>query len=430
MLSHILILLALIMTNGLFAMAEIAVVSARPTRLRQMADRGSRGARVAIELAESPGRFLATIQIGITLVGIGAGAFGEATLAGQIEPSLAGLPVIGAYSRTAAAVIVVMAITYVTLVIGELSPKGLALRYSESIAASLARPMRTLSVIAAPAVWLLDRSEQLVTAPFRSEESEEDEINRDEIGMLMTEWAEAGILNEAELELADGLLELGDRPIESLLKPRPDVEWLEASMTADEIRAALEATHYSVLPVAERTMDRVIGTVTARELLLMLMRGEEPDLRRHAQPPLFIPSRASALELLEAFGDRPSHMAIVLDEHGVPEGIVTLTDVLQVITGTLAPLSEEYVERVRQLSACEWMVDAMISLDEFEERTGIEVPHADRAHFQTVAGLVLNLLEDMPQEGDVVRFGDALLRVEAMVGRRIDRVTVARTEAE
>ena len=424
MLAHILILLALIMTNGLFAMAEIAVVSSRPTRLRQMAERGSRGAQVALELADSPGRFLATIQIGITLVGIGAGAFGEATLAGELEPSLAGLPVIGAYSRTAAAAIVVMAITYVTLVIGELSPKGLALRYSESIAATLARPMRTLSIIAAPAVWLLDRSEQLVTAPFRGEESEEEEINRDEIAMLMTEWAEAGILNEAELELADGLLELGDRPIESILKPRPDVVWLEADMTAERMREALEATRYSVLPVAERTMDRVIGTVTARELLLTLLRGEELDLRRHVEPPLFISSRASALELLEAFGDRPSHVAIALDEHGVPEGIVTLTDVLQVITGTLAPLSEEYVKRVRHVAEREWVVDAMIPLDEFEERTGIDVPQEDRGHFHTVAGLVLNLLEDIPEEGAVVSYGNALLRVDRVEGRRIDTVTV------
>lgn len=424
MLTHILILLALIMTNGLFAMAEIAVVSARPTRLRQMADRGSRGARVALELAESPGRFLATIQIGITLVGIGAGAFGEATLAGELEPSLAGLPVIGAYSRTAAAAIVVMAITYVTLVIGELSPKGLALRYSESIAATLARPMRTLSIIAAPAVWLLDRSEQLVTAPFRGEESEEEEINRDEIAMLMTEWAEAGILNEAELELADGLLELGDRPIESLLKPRPDVVWLDVTMSAKQVLKTLEETHYSVLPVAEGSFDRVIGSISARDLLLALLRGEEPNLRRMATTPVFISSNASALELLQAFGDRPSHLAVALDEHGVPEGIVTLTDVLQVITGPLAPLSAEYSQRVRQVAEREWVVDAMVPLEEFEERTGIDVPQEDRGHFHTVAGLVLNLLEDIPEEGAVVSYGNALLRVDRVEGRRIDTVTV------
>jgi putative hemolysin len=427
MIAHILILLALILANGVFAMAEIAVVSARPTRLRQMADRGSTGARMALDLAESPGRFLATIQIGITMVGVGAGAFGEATLARQLEPSLTELPVLGAHSHTAAAAIVVLAITYVTLVIGELAPKNLALHYSEGISATVAPLMRGLSVLASPAVWLLNRSEQLVVAPFtRGDEPEE--INRDEIGMLMDQWSDAGILNEAERELADGLLELGDRPIESILKPRPDVYWLDANMDAGQVREALVETHYSVLPVVEGSFDRVIGTVTARDLLVALLQGEEPDLRERAQNPVFISSEASALELLEAFGGCHTHMAIALDEHGVPEGVATFTDLMQVIMGTLAPLSDEYCRRVQEVEAEQWVVDAMVSLDEFEERLGIEIPPEDRAHFQTVAGLVLNLLGELPDEGHSVRYRDLTLRVDRMEGRRIDRVTVTRED--
>ena len=204
MLPYILILFALIIANGIFAMAEIAVVSARPTRLRQMAEGGNRGARVAMDLGSDPGRFLATIQIGITLVGVGAGAFGEATLTGHLEPSLQG--VFGAHSRTAAAAIVVIGITYVTLVIGELAPKNLALAYSESIASALSRPMKLLSIVAAPAVWLLNQSERLVTAPLRTTQADSEEINRDEIMMLMDEWSQAGVLNSAERELAEGLL--------------------------------------------------------------------------------------------------------------------------------------------------------------------------------------------------------------------------------
>ncbi len=427
MIAHILILLALIIANGVFAMAEIAVVSSRPTRLRQMAEAGSKGARVALDLAESPGRFLATIQIGITMVGVVAGAFGEATLSREIEPMLRDLPLIGAHSHTAAAGIVVLSITYVTLIIGELAPKNLALHFSESISAIIAPIMKGLSIIASPAVWLLNRSERIVTAPFTGGETAE-EINREEIGMLMDQWSDAGVLNETERELAEGLLELGDRPIESILKPRPDVFSLDVSMSTEELREALETSHYSVLPVVEGSMDRVIGTVTARDLLVSLLNDEEPDLRERAEPPAFISSDASALELLEAFGECHTHMAIALDEHGVPEGVVTFTDFMQVLMGTLAPLSDEYCRRLQQMEGQGWVVDAMISLDEFEERMGIEIPPEDRAHFQTVAGLVLNLLGELPAEGDVARYQDFALRVDRMEGRRIDRVTVTRVE--
>ncbi len=426
MIAHVLILFALICANGLFAMAEIAVVSARTTRLQQMADAGSTGARIAIDLSNSPGRFLATIQIGITMVGVVAGAFGEATLSRKLEPVLSDLPVLGSHSHTAAGAIVVLCITYVTLIIGELAPKNLALHYSEGISATVAPLMKALSVIASPAVWLLNRSEQIVTAPFTRKDSKE--INRDEIGMLMREWSEAGILNEAELELADGLLELGDRPIVSILTPRPDVYWLDADMSAEELRQALEQMHYTVLPVAEGSMERVIGTVSARELLVALLAGEEPNLRERAAEPVYISADASALELLEAFGDRHTHMAIALDEHGVPEGVVTLTDMMQVILGPLAPLSDAYSRRVRHVEPERWVVDAMVSLDEFEERLGIEIPEEDRAHFQTVAGLVLNLLGEMPQEGESVRYHDLRLHVDRVEDRRIDRVSVTRGE--
>ena len=426
MLPYTLILFALIVANGIFAMAEIAVVSARPTRLRQMAESGNTGARAALDLSGNPGRFLATIQIGITLVGVGAGAFGEATLTQHLEPSLRG--VFGASSRTAAAAVVVIGITYFTLVIGELAPKNLGLRYSEGIASALSRPMKLLSILAAPAVWLLNQSERLVTAPLRSTQPSSEEINRDEIMMLMDEWSQAGVLNSAERELAEGLLELGDRPIESILKPRPDVKWLDLRATPEELRRTLEETHYSVLPVADGSLDRVIGTVAARDLLVALLKGEEPGLRERAEAPTFITSRASALELLNALGDSQTHMAIALDEHGVPEGIVTLTDMMQVIVGPLAPLSADYAARVRQTGPGTWTVDAMVPLDEFELRAGIEIPHKDRAHFQTIAGLILNLLETLPDEGDSVRYRNLILHVDRIEGRRIDRVTVTRTE--
>lgn len=428
MTAYVLILLALILANGVFAMAEIALVSARRSRLQQMAAEGSTGARIALDLSSAPGRFLATVQINVTLIGIVMGAFGEATIARELQPMLVDLPVLGAHSALAAAVIVIIPITFVTLVIGELAPKNLGLSYSEKIAAVLSPPMKALSTIAAPVVWLLDRSERLVTGPLRKARPSVDEVNRDEIAILLDQWSEAGVLNPTERELAEGLMELEDRRVGSMLKPRPDVYWLDIGMDAEALRNAVREAHYSVLPVAEGSLDRVLGTVNARDLLLALVEGAEPDLRELMEEPVFIPSWASALNLLEAFGDRHTHMAIVMDEHGVPEGIVTLTDMMQVIVGPLAPLSEEYSTRMRTVAPRRWVVDAMISLHEFEERIGMEIPPDDRAHFQTVAGLVLKLMGEIPAEGDSVRYRDLTIHVDRMEEQRIDQVTVTRGE--
>ena len=430
MTAYVLILLALILANGVFAMSEIALVSARRTRLQQMADAGAFGARIALDLAASPGRFLATIQINVTLIGIVTGALGGATLAREVEPSLTDLPVIGAHSATAAMVIVIAVITYVTLVVGELAPKRLGLRYSETVAAVISPLMKMLSVLAAPAVWLLNRSENLLTAPLRSSRPSSEEVNREEIALLMDQWSDAGVLTATERELAEGLMELGERTVESMLKPRPDVRWIDIEMDDEALKETVLSTDYSVLPVAAGSLDRVVGSVDTRDLLLALVRGEPLDLREQMEQPLLIPSSASALNLIEAFGDRHTQMAIAIDEHGVPEGIITLTDMMQAMVGPLAPLSKEYSSRLQRVEAERWEVDAMISLDEFQERLGMEIPPDDRAHFQTVAGLVLNILGDIPEEGDAVRYRDITLHVDRMDGPRIDQVTVTRDSDE
>lgn len=427
MIAYVLILLALILANGLFAMSEIAMVSARHSRLRQMADEGSIGASVALDLASTPGRFLATIQIGITMVGVVAGAFGEATLAREIEPALANLSLVEPHSSILATAIVVIAVTYATLVIGELAPKNLALRYSEGIAATVAPLMRIVAIVATPAVWLLDRSERVVTAPFhRSRETSQ--INRGEIAILMDQWYDEGVLETTERELVEGLFELGERPIESMLKPRPDVQWLDMAMEPEQLAEAVRQSMYSVLPVAEGSFDTVVGTVNVRNLLISLLEGEELDLREHLEEPLFVPSCSTALKLMESFGERHTHMAVAVDDHGVPEGIVTLTDLMQVIVGPLASLSEDYSRRLRRIEPQRWVVDAMISLHEFEERLGIEVDPDERAHFRTVAGLILNLSEDIPSEGDTLTYRGLKIHVDRMDGQRIDQITVTRED--
>ena len=426
--GEIAVLLALITANGLFAMAEIAVVSARPTRLRQMAEAGSRGGRAALALSESPGTFLATIQIGITFVGIVSGAYGEATLARHLEPAVESLPVIGAHPETVAGGLVVLGITYLTLVLGELAPKSLALTRSESIAVLVAPPMRVLGRLSAPAVWLLSRSANAVTWLVLRGRQVEETVSR-EIDMMLEDWSEQGVLEEAETELAQGLLDLAERTVESIMTHRSDVVWLDVGTDGAQLRSVVTARRYATVPVAEGTLDRPIGAVRARDLLAALLTGEPIDLRALARPLPSVPERMSALGLLQSLEDSQTHMALVIDDYGEVAGIATLTDVMQVIVGPTGALSPKFQRQVVRLDVDTWSIDATMPIDEFEERWDVEVADDDRRGYQTVAGLLLNILGGLPDEGEEVTYGNLRLRVQEIEGQRIVRVQVHRTHA-
>lgn len=425
MYGEIAIILALIMANGLFAMAEIAMVSARPTRLRQMAEAGSAGAGAALCLSENPGPFLATIQIGITLVGVVSGAYGEAKLAQYLKAPLASMPVVGAHYEIAADIIVVLAITYLTLVFGELTPKALALTHAETIAARLALPMQVLGRVTAPAVWVLNQSAGAVSRILGGRRVAE-AVSREEIKMTLTQWSDEGVLDTTEADLAAGLLELAERPVESIMTHRSEVVWLDADADVTDLRATITAHRYVTFPVAEGSLRRPLGAVRAPDLLAALLAGDTPDLRALVRPMPSVPEHVTILGLLQVIAESPTHMALVIGDYGEVVGIVTLTDAMQVVLGPIGALSPEFARRVVPCGADAWSVDATMPIEEFEKRWKVEVPEEERGGYLTVAGLLLHLLGRLPEEDEEVTWGRLHLTVQEVQDRRIARVLVRR----
>ena len=424
--TQIIIVLLLIVVNGLFAMSEIAIISARKARLRQKADEGDHKARAALELAETPNRFLSTAQIGITLIGILAGAFGGATLAEELGAYLGRIPPLKPYGEVIGLVIVVLATTYLSLVIGELVPKRLALNNPERIAAAIAAPMRALSVIAYPAVRLLSLSTELVLRILGIRPSAEPPITEEEINVLLEQGTEAGIFQEAEQDMVESVLLLDERRAAGLMTPRPEVVWLDIDDPPDEIRRKMIASPYSRFPVCRGSLDDVLGEVEARDLLARNLCGESFDLKSLLQKPLYVPETMPALKVLEAFKKSGTQMALVIDEYGSIQGLVTLKDILEAIVGDI-PSAEELAEpQVVQREDGSWLLDGMLPVEEFREILGIgELPGEEQGLYQTIAGFVMTQLGRIPSAAEHFEWGGLRFEVMDMDGNRVDKVLVA-----
>ncbi|MEA3403495.1 MAG: hemolysin family protein [Armatimonadota bacterium] len=424
-LTEILILLALIVANGIFAMSEIALVSARETRLSQLADRGSRGAQAALDLMESPERFLATIQIGISLIAIASGAYGKATLSERLEPVLADVPALAAHSDGFAAAIVVLGITYLSLVVGELAPKELGLGFSEALAAVVGLPMKALSIIAAPAVAFLNASTTGFLRLFGIRASDGETVTRSELRLLIEDWAEEGVISDTEEEMGRRLLALVERDALSVGTPRPRIRWLDANASQEEIAATVLETGYDMLPVCDGTLERPLGVVRSNEVLTPLVSGAEYDIRDAMQEPLFVPASSSALSLLEAFQEGRPEMALLVDDYGDIEGLATPLDLVQAVLGSLAELGSPAGAQMSRRDDGTWLVDGMTPLEEFEATFEVEAPPEIKRSYSTVAGLLIGLLKRFPTTGSRVRCGSLELEVMDMDGRRIDKVLVS-----
>jgi putative hemolysin len=428
---EIIIVLLLILVNGLFAMAEMALVSSRRARLKHAADQGDKGAKSALALAESPSRFLSTVQIGITLIGVLAGAFGGATISEGVAEWLVQFPRLAAYAEPISIGTVVVAITVLSLILGELVPKRLALSRPESISRVLARPMTLLSQIAAPAVYLLSLATELVLKliPFRH--SSEPAVTDEEIKLLMQQGTDAGHFHPGEKNIVDMALRLGDRRISAMMTPRTQVEWLDLSDPIDETRAKIRDSHYSRFPVAEGGRRNFIGVVEAKDLLALSLDNKPFDIRAALKPALYIPETAPALKALEIFRETGKPIALIVDEYGDFQGLVTLEDVLEALVGELQAPDQADEPSVTERDDGSWLVDGLLSIDELKDRIKLgRLPDEDEASYQTVAGLVMSELQRIPKAGEKFQVAGFEFEVVDMDGRRIDKVLITRRAAD
>lgn len=418
---EILVVVVLTLVNGVLAMSELAIVSSRSARLKVLADRGSRGAAIAMRLAAEPGRFLSSVQIGITLVGILSGAFSGATLGLRLAAALtaAGLP--ENLADTLGVGGVVVAITYLSLVMGELVPKQIALRAPEAAAVRIAPLLQVISIVAAPVVWVLDRSGRVVLALLGQSGSAERGVTDEEVKMVISEAQTAGVMEMAETQMIAGVMRIADRSARGLMTPRHEVDMVETTDTPATIVRRFRDTGRSRLPVRAGTADDILGVLSAHDFLDRRPRGDGFDLAALILPAPVVRDGMAALDVIEALRKAPAHLVLVYDEYGHFEGIVTPMDVLEAITGGFGDAAEGE-EKLHLRPDGSMLVAGWMPVDEFADRLGLTL-RADR-DFETVAGLVIDTLGALPDVGATVTLGDWRIEVVDLDGRRIDKLLV------
>jgi len=417
----VVIILVLVALNGLFAMSELAIVSSRKPRLKAMARAGSKGAQAALALAGDPGRFLSAVQIGITLIGILAGAYSGASLGGPTGQRLEALGIPADTAPTLGFTLVIVLTTYASLVIGELVPKQFALRAPETIAVWVALPMRWLSTATAPVVWLLDRTSALIFKLLRLRRESADHVTAEDLHLVVAEAATAGVLEESERAIISGVVRLADRPTREVMTPRTEVEWIDADADADAIREKLLESPHSRLPVAEGSVDRLIGVVQARDIVTCLLENRVLHLRELIRRAPIVPDQLDAMDTLNALRDAEVPMAFVHDEYGHFEGLVTPADLLSAMAGVFASDQDEGTERpLVELADGSWLVSGAVSADMLSDQLGIALPE-DR-DYATAAGLALSVLRRLPEEGDDFSFRGWRFEIVDMDGRKIDKL--------
>lgn len=420
------IVLLLIVFNGLLAMSELAIVSARTSRLQQRADSGSSGARTAIELAEDPTKFLSSVQIGITLIGIVNGAFGGATLSGPFAELLARIPPLAPHAKTVSGISVVLLITYLSLIIGELVPKQLALQRTETVAAMVAPPMKLLATISAPVVWFLSVSSEFVLKLIRADQSDEPGVTEEEVKILLRQATEAGVFERAEQEMVAGVFGLGDRNVGELMTPRHNIVFLDIAEPESVNLARMSNTPYALYPVCDDSTDNVIGIVSSRDLWHNQVAGKSTSIREVMKPALFVPEISPVLSVLQQMRDHKTSMAIVIDEYGGVEGLITLSDVMEdLVDGLGGQEGDENYEGATRRDDGTWLLDGAFPAHEVRELFDIDQLEGEQnGRFETVGGFILDQLGHIPRAGESVEVEDHRIEVVDMDGHRIDKVLI------
>lgn len=419
------LILVLIIANGIFSGSEIAIVSARKVRLEQLAQRGDRQAAIALRLATSPNDLLSTVQIGITLIGILSGAVGGATLGKRLQPLLASIPLLRPWSEWLSVVIVVSAITYLSLVIGELVPKRIALNDPETIARRVAQPMRLLSRWAAPLVHLLSHSTDTLLNLLGVRASTEPEITEEEIRAMLRQGAESGVVEEAEHDIVQRVLRLGDRTTRSLMTPRTEISWLDLDDPLEENLRLVMTSNHSRFPVARGELDDCLGVIEGRHLLTAQLSGDPVQLESLIEPPLYVTETMKALSVIERFRCTSVAMALVTDEFGGIEGLVTLNDVMEGIVGDLPSAEDQEDPPIIRRDDGSWLLDGALDVADFRDLSGCgELPEEATAGYRTLGGMVLHVLEHIPQAGEHFVWNSLRFEVMDMDGKRIDKLLV------
>jgi putative hemolysin len=423
---EVLILAGLFVLNGLFAMSEIAIVSSRKIRLQQAVEDGVSSARIALQLANEPGHFLSTIQVGITLIGIMSGAYGEAALSGKLAGFLAQFPEIAPYSRGLALGLVVMGITYFSLIIGELVPKRLALLKPEKIAMVMARPMRWLAILAYPLVRVLSLSSDLVLWLLRAKKSEEPAVTEKEIKLMIDQGTEAGVFHKSEKEMVANVMRLDALRVGAIMTPRMDIYYLDVEDPIEENRKKLIDCPYSVVPVCKDGLDNVLGFIQAKDLLRRALNDERMELAAAVRPAHFIPKSLSPVQLLEEFKRAKIALGLVVDEYGEIAGLVTLKDVLEAIVGDIPSEEIEEEPEAVQREDGSWLLDGTLSIEKFKQMFDVEeLPDEAAGNFHTIGGFVMLQLGHVPKATDHFHWDGLCFEVVDMDRNRVDKIMVS-----
>jgi len=422
---EIIIILLLILANAVFSLAEMAVVSSRKAILRQRAEDGDSGAKIALELANNPNLLLSAVQTGITLIATLSGAFGGATIARELSVLIKDVPPLAPYSDGLAIACVVLTLTFLSLVLGELVPKRLALSDPERIASIASPLMREFSGAVSPLIILLSTSTDLVLRILGVRSYVEPSVTEEEIRILIDQGTSAGVIDEDEQEIVERVFGLGDRKVNSIMTPRGEIVWLDIDDPPEEISRKISSGPYSLFPVCSKKLDNVLGVVQSKDLLTCNIKDKKVDLKSSLLPPLFVPESMRALKVLERFKQTGIHLAIVLDEYGSVQGIVALIDLLEGLVGEIPHIDELAEPQIVQRDDGSWLVDGMLPVDAFKEAVHLEsMPGEENGLYQTIGGFVMMHMEKVPVTGDHFEWGGYRFEVVDMDEHRVDKLLI------
>ncbi|MBL0340116.1 MAG: HlyC/CorC family transporter [Bacteroidetes bacterium] len=426
--TEILIILFLILLNGVFAMAEISMVSSRKSRLESAAKKGDAAAKKALALSQNPGKFLSTVQIGITLIGILTGIYSGQKIESDLQLYLNGFEVLKPYSASLSIAIIVVVLTFFSLVLGELVPKRIGLINPESIAKTLAYPMYIISIIAAPFIWLLTFSSDLILRTFNIKKSSDSHLSEEEIKAIIMEGTETGVVQEIEQDIVDNVFHLGDRRIKTLMTLRPDIHWLDVNDTFVEIKEKIADSLHKSFIVCKDNIDNVIGILDSKDLLNATLRNEPFQIEKRVKPAQFFPENTKAFKALSLLRKSKQHIALVVDEYGSVQGVLTMNDLMEVLVGDLTQQLHDSHEIVPRNDGS-FLIDTSLPLPEFNRYFDVEIENdLLLANLNTVGGLVYHLSNNIPTAGYKFQWKNFAFEIVDMDGRRIDKVIVKKLE--